>query len=146
MLYSKHNEIKIPSLSIAPEKKLWEVLCKTLQICYQQAVLRSAHTRCLLSCSSDLTLQISPTPWHWHIDTSGRTYWHLNDHGCTVDCTMCQEFYTAVNVTSKRGGAREIFSVLCYSTLGQDLADNNNGRDRSDDDWCPVYTHTPHTC
>ena len=59
---------------------------------------------------------------------------------------MCQEFYTAVNVTSEREGAREIFSVLCYSTLGQDLADNNNGRDRSDDDWCPVYTHTPHTC
>ena len=112
MLYSKHNEIKSPSLSLALEKKLWEVLCKTLQICYQQAVLRSAHTRC------DLTLQISPTPWHWHIDTSGRTYWHLNDqwpwlhsglHNVSrvLYCSQCHFW-------EREGGRREK-SSLCFA-------------------------------
>ena len=146
MLYSKHNEIKSPSLSLALEKKLWEVLCKTLQICYQQAVLRSAHTRC------DLTLQISP------LHTLTLTYWHQWPHILTSQWPMtmaaqwtaqCVKSFIlqSMSLLRERGGkAREIFSVLCYSTLGQDLADNNNGRDRSDDDWCPVYTHTPHTC
>ena len=111
-----HNEIKSLFLSHWHWGRNGGKYC--VRVCrFATTRLRSAHTGCLRSCSSvcDLTLQISPTPWHWHIDTR-RTYWHLNDHGRTVDCTMCQEFYIAVNVTSEREGRRNLLCDLLFDS------------------------------